>query len=191
MRPLRLLPHPLTFRPETRGGRAGVIVDGTGPTPPTPEAHRISITSLHASNVLPPPPRAGKHSSQPDPEPHGPHAAAAAAAFPARLGQVRSRRKARQTHRHIAATPARGSCSPAAPELRAAARPPGPSPGRSPRAPGPPCRPRPRPSARPPARGPPPTGIYLKGAAAGSGFGPARASARQRRHIPAAGGRGR
>lgn len=45
--PLRLLPHPLTFRPETRGGRAGVIVNGTGLTPPTPEAHRISITSLY------------------------------------------------------------------------------------------------------------------------------------------------
>lgn len=118
--PLRLLAHPLTFRPETRGGRAGVIVDGTGLTPPTPEAHGISITSLHPRNVVPPPPQAGKHTSPtpeptagtPPPSPHG----SAKFGVRGRLGTPAPRLR-----------PSSGKLLPATPGAHAVGRPPGPS----------------------------------------------------------------
>lgn len=137
--PLRLLPHPLTFRPETRGGRARVTVDGTGLTPPAPEAHRISITTLHPRNVLPPPPRAGKHTS-PTPEP------TAGTRPPSPHGSAKFRvggRLGTPAHRH---RPGSGKLFPAAPELRQprgrrAPPRPGPQPPRRP-----PCWPRPPPA---------------------------------------------
>lgn len=173
--PLRLLAHPLTFRPETRGGRAGVIVDGTGLTPPTPEAHGISITSLHPRNVVPPPPQAGKHTSPtpeptagtPPPSPHG----SAKFGVRGRLGTPAPRLRRSS-----------GKLLPAAPELRQSGG------RRAPPRPGPQPPRRPPSWPRPPVRGPPPTGIYLRGAAAGSGLGPARvrpsAPAHPRRRRP-------
>lgn len=151
------------------------------PNSPDPRKQhtRSPSPTLQPTNAVPPPPRAGKHTS-PTPEPHGRHAAA----FPARLGQVRRRRKARHTRTSPPPPPARlGEVAPRRPGgssgSRAAA---GPLPGS--------VRLGPQPPRRSP-RGPPQPGIYLRGAAAGSGLGPARASARQRRHIPAAGGRRR
>lgn len=144
------------------------------PNSPDPRKQhtRSPSPTLQPTKAVPPPPRAGKHTS-PTPEPHGRHAAA----FPARLGQVRRRRKARHTRTSPPPPPARlGEVAPRRPGgssgSRAAA---GPLPGS--------VRLGPQPPRRSP-RGPPPPGIYLRGAAAGSGLGPARASARQRRHIP-------
>lgn len=172
-------------------------MDGTARTPPTPAAHRISINTTHPGTAVPPPPRAGKHTN-PTPEPAAgtsPPSPNGSAEFrvgrrlgtpgpspPPRLREVAPRRRRRRL------------LLPAAPELgqprdRRAPPRPGPQPLRRPARPG--LAPPPAPLARPPTRGPPPTGIYLRGAAASSGFGPARASARQRRHIPAAGGRRR
>lgn len=85
-------------------------------------------------------------------------------------------------HRHLASAPARGSCSPPPRELTQSGG------RRAPPWPGPQPPRRPPSWPRPPARGPPPTGIYLRGAAAGSGLGPARvrpsAPAHPRRRRP-------
>lgn len=74
------------------------------PNSPDPRKQhtRSPSPTLQPTKAVPPPPRAGKHTS-PTPEPHGRHAAA----FPARLGQVRRRRKARHTRTSPPPPPAR------------------------------------------------------------------------------------
>lgn len=197
---------PSTFRPETRGGRSGAMVAGTRPDLPRPQQHPGSPSpprTQHMRCLLPPPtlpPRRREPVNTPA-RPRSPRQARR------RLPPPRTARPSSESAEgslgHTAPSPpppppsprlgevAPRRLLPAAPELGQAARPPGPSPAR-PAAPASPAARAPGWLAGSPAR--PPAGLrrpeFTSEApprAAGSARR-ARPPARQRRHIPAAGG---